>query len=351
LRIKAYLKKLFIVKASVVNGGAMKRKGILYPVMFLAAVAITPLAAEAEIVIVDGVAAQVNDNSITIGDVMTLLDTVKPQISAKYSGDELKKQMRLAYTNALNSLIERRLILDAYAKQEFKLPEPLIQGRIEEIVQDMSGGDQNQLMTALAKEKISYDEWKGQIREHVIVSLMRRMNVEQNVTIPFKAAQQYYDENIDRFKNPAKIKLRMIVIDGGGDDSSRAVARRKADETRQKLAGGADFAETAKAVSSGNKAASGGDWGWIEPKILRPELADVAAKLKQGEMSPVVGVEDQFYILKVEERKEGATAQLAEVQQQIERELRRLESEKLYTAWIERLRKNACVKVFPINVL
>jgi len=104
-------------------------------------------------------------------------------------------------------------------------------------------------------------------------------------------------------------------------------------------------------VSSGNKAASGGDWGWIEPKILRPELADVAAKLKQGEMSPVVGVEDQFYILKVEERKEGATAQLAEVQQQIERELRRLESEKLYTAWIERLRKNACVKVFPINVL
>jgi len=207
----------------------MKRKGILYPVMFLAAVAITPLAAEAEIVIVDGVAAQVNDNSITIGDVMTLLDTVKPQISAKYSGDELKKQMRLAYTNALNSLIERRLILDAYAKQEFKLPEPLIQGRIEEIVQDMSGGDQNQLMTALAKEKISYDEWKGQIREHVIVSLMRRMNVEQNVTIPFKAAQQYYDENIDRFKNPAKIKLRMIVIDGGGDDSSRAVARRKAD--------------------------------------------------------------------------------------------------------------------------
>jgi parvulin-like peptidyl-prolyl isomerase len=214
----------------------------------------------------------------------------------------------------------------------------------------MFSGDRADLMAALAKERLNYDEWRKEMKDHVVVMLMRKMNVEQNVTVSAKAVRRKYEENTGLYKAPARIKLRMIVLGGDVPGGEAGVARKKAEELRKKLAGGADFAETAKTQSEGNKAADGGDWGWIEPKILRPELAAAAAQLKKGEISQVIEGGDQFYILKAEDMKDEAVASFAEVQSQIERELRRAEAEKAYGVWIERLRKNAYVKVFDTDL-
>ncbi|MDD4871689.1 MAG: peptidyl-prolyl cis-trans isomerase [Kiritimatiellae bacterium] len=320
------------------------RNGFLSGLLLMAAVFVPPVGWSAEKVVADGVIAQVNNNFITIGDVMILLQPVQRQLATRYSGVELKAQMRVVFTNALNSMIERRLILDAYEKQENKFPDTYIDGRVEEISQDMFSGDRSDLMAALAKEKLHYEEWLKEMKDHVIVSTMRRMNVEQNVTISAKAIRKAYDSNVERYKTPAKVKLRMIVI------SKNASGKQKADETRKKIVEGADFAEIAKSVSEGSKAADGGDWGWIEPKILRPELGELVSKLKPGEISQVKEIDDQFYILKVEDKKEDTVASFAEVQPQIERELRKSESEKVYNGWIERLRKDAYVKVFDTGL-
>ena len=291
-------------------------------------------------VVADGVAAQVNDNFITIGDVMTFLQPVQRQLTAKYSGEELKSQMRNAFTNGLKSMIDRRLILDSYQKQENKFPDAYLDGRVDEMIQDMFSGDRAEFMTALAKEKINYDDWRKDMKEHVIASTMKKMNVEQNVTISSKAVRKAYDGNADQYRANAKVKLRMLVI-GGGESAAQ-----KAADTRKKLIGGADFAETVKAVGEGTKVNDGGDWGWIQPSKLRPELAEICIKLKPGDISQATKVEDQFYILKVEDRKDS----FADLQSQVENELRRAEAEKLYSAWIERLRKDAYVKVFDTGL-
>jgi len=322
----------------------------VFVIVLMTALFVMPCVSPAEKIVTDGIAAQVNNNSITIGDVTVLLQPVQKQLAAKYSGSELKDRMKAAYTNALNSMIERKLILDAYEKQENKFPENYINERVEEITQDMFSGDRADLMAALAKERLNYEEWRKEIKNHVIATLMRRVNVEQNVTISASTVRKKYDENSGLYKAPARIKLRMIVLGGDVPGGEAGSARKKAEELRKKLAGGADFAETAKAESEGNKAADGGDWGWIEPKILRPELADAAAQLKTGEISRVIEAEDQFYILKAEDRKDEAVTSFVEVQSQIERELRKAEAEKVYGAWIERLRKNAYIKVFDTDL-
>jgi peptidyl-prolyl cis-trans isomerase SurA len=289
---------------------------------------------------VDGVVAQVNENYITIGDVMTILQPVHKQLAAKYSGAELKAQISAVFTNGLNSLIERRLILDAYQKQENKFPDPYLEGRVDEMVQDMFGGNKADFIAALAKEKINYDEWRNEMKEHVIASTMRKMNVEQNATVSSKAVRKAYDENVEKYRANAKVRLSMLMI------SKDASASQKAEDARKKLVEGADFAATVKAVGEGSKAEEGGDWGWIQPSKLRPELAELCAKLKKGEISQVTKVEDQFYILKVEDRQDS----FADLQSQVENELRKAESERLYTSWIERLRKDAYVKIFDTGL-
>ncbi len=294
----------------------------------------------AERMVADGVVAQVNNNYITISDVLLLLQPIQKQLAAKYSGAEFKSQMSSVFTNALNSPIERRLILDAYEKQENKFPDAYIDERVNEITQDMFSGDKADLMVALAKEKLNYEEWRNDMREHVIASTMRKMHVDQNVTVSARAVKKMYDENVERYRRNAKLKLRMIAV------KKDEAAPRKAEEIRQKLLGGADFAETAKAVSEASKASEGGDWGWIQPSKLRSELAETALKLQPGEISQVVPVEDMAYILKVEGKKDS----FADLHSQIESEIRKAESEKIYTAWIARLRKDAYVRLFDTGL-
>jgi len=294
----------------------------------------------AETAVADGVAAQVNDSYVTIGDVMPLLQPAQRQLAAKYSGDELKEQMKLAYSKALNSLIERRLILDAYEKQENKFPDAYLENRVNEITQDMFSGDRTDLAAELAKEKINVTEWRKEMKDHVIAGTMRRMHVEQNVNISAVAVRKAYDENRDHYNKQAAIHLKMIVLD------NNEAGRKKAEEARNKIAAGADFGEVAKSVSIDSKAAEGGDRGWMQPDKLRPELSAALSAMRKGDLSRIIEIEDQLYILKVEDKKES----FQDFQPQIESELRKAEGERLYMAWIQRLRKDSYIKVFDTGV-
>ena len=56
--------------------------------------------------------------------------------------------------------------------------------------------------------------------------------------------------------------------------------------------------------------------------------------------------QDELYILKVEAKKSAAVTPFEEAQQSIEKELRKTEEDRLYKAWIQRLKDKYYVKVF-----
>jgi parvulin-like peptidyl-prolyl isomerase len=316
------------------------RRAFLYVAVLMSVMPLAYSPGTGEKVVAEGIAAQVNGNYVTIGDVLQVLQPLQRQLASRYSGAELNAQVKIAFSNALNSLVERRLILDAYEKQENKFLDAYLENRVNELTQDMFSGDRGDLATALAKEKINLEEWRKEMKEHVIAGTMRRMHVDQNINVSAMAVRRAYDENRERYAKLATVKLRMIAV------SNDEPGRKKAAEARSKIEGGADFGEIAKAVSSGSKAADGGDWGWIQPDKLRPELVGKVMSMKKSELSQVIEVEDQLYILKVEDKKET----FADFQPQIETELRKIEADRLYAAWIERLRKNAYVKVFDSGI-
>jgi len=320
------MKSVFILSIALVAGLSVPRQGL-----------------PAQKIPVDGVAALVNTNSITIGEVMMIVQSMQRQLMSKYTGAELNSQMQAAYSNALNNLIDQRLILDVYGKQEQKIPDSYLNQRVEEIMQDVFSGSRAEFMAALSKDKINYDDWKKEMRDRVLASVMRQMNVERNMTISCVAVRRLYDANLARYRTAPEIKLRMIAI--SNDDAGK----KKAEEALKKLQGGADFAETAKAVSEDIKAAEGGDRGWMQPDALRPELAGRAVAMKKGETSGVIETSNQLYIIKVEDVKDAAVIPYTKAVTQIERELRKSEGEKMYAAWIGRLRKNAFVKVFETD--
>jgi len=304
-----------------------------------------PLAGER--VVLDGVAAHVNEHVVTVAEVAELVEPVNRQLRNTYKGDDLKEKLRQAFDHALETVIARYLILDAYRAQDGKIPEWAVDRRIEEIVENSCKGDHSVLMARLARDRMSFEELREHVRDGIVVSAMRSEKVRKNVSISPREVYDTYLEDRGKYVEPEKLKLRMIVLEIPADDEEAERVRRQAKDIEKRLRAGADFAAMAKSVSKGVRAADGGGWGWIDPaETLRAELVKVASGLAPTEISKVTELGEQLYILKVEGRRAAAPAPFDEIHPRIARKVRQREFERLFRAWIDRLKHDAYIKVF-----
>jgi peptidyl-prolyl cis-trans isomerase SurA len=322
-------------------------RGLKYGLLVFAALAFS---AWAGTVLVDAVAAQVGDKPIMVSDVMAVVEVQQLKMQNKLSDEELKKELRKTYKEALDALIERQLILDAYqtAGKDAgrKIPEQFIDERIETIINDVFKGDRVAVMTELQKNGMTFEEWRNEVRNQIIVMAMRKSTVEQNIKVSPQAMRERYEKNIEKYRTPEKVKLRMIMLKKGETDDEKAKKRAEADDLVVKLKAGDDFAALAKKVSQDSNAENGGEWDWILPGALREDLAKAVASLKVDQVSDVIETPDGFYIIKCEGKTGGTAASFEESQPEIERELRQEQGRILYDAWIGRLKKSVSIKAF-----
>jgi len=147
------------------------------------------------------------------------------------------------------------------------------------------------------------------------------------------------------------LKVRLIAVRKGQSVEEAARKQKVADDIRRRALAGEDFGVLAAETSEGAKAKDGGDWGWVEPeKVLRQEIARAVLALKPGEISPVIETDSELYLAKVEGRQEPAVADFEVVQAQVERDVRQRESERLFRAWVGRLRRDAAIKIVSAGI-
>ncbi len=298
-------------------------------------------------VLIDGTAAYVNGHVITIGEVRAVMAAEEMRLFQSLRGEALRNALQALYAETLNTLIERRLILDAYALRDVQLPEAAVQERISEIIDNMFEGDRSRLVAALAEDHLSFEDWQDRVREQMIVSAMRAANVAPSASVSPLRVREIYASRVDALRQPAQVKLRMILLEGG----SGGAGRKQAENVRVEILGGRPFDAVARLVSSGTHAEDGGDWGWIEPtKLLRPELAAAAMNIAPGVVSEVIELDGDFYLLLVEDRRAEHVLPLEEAQNGIIRELREQEAERLYGEWVERLKKDAYIRMVAADV-
>jgi peptidyl-prolyl cis-trans isomerase SurA len=78
-----------------------------------------PLPAQQEQRMVDGIAAVVNSNVITYGQVRELLMFRQRSLNEVYQGEELKAKMKESQDAALKDLVDRQIIIDEFKTQGF----------------------------------------------------------------------------------------------------------------------------------------------------------------------------------------------------------------------------------------
>jgi len=297
--------------------------------------------------LINGIRAVVYDAVITQGEVNTDAALVVPELRSqfKFQPEVFERKLNEALNESLDRALQRQLILRDYVAMGYQMPESIIDEVVKERIQNEFGGDRAKLTTTLQAQGLTYEQWRKKTRDNFIISQLLAKNIYQELIVSPNKLEAYYLDHPDEFKIEDQVKLRMIVLNRATEVEAET-KRALAGEIRSKIKQGAAFAEMATIYSDGSKRNEGGDWGWVERRVLRKELAAPAFALKPGELSEVIETPEAVYLMLVEDQRAAHRKPLAEVRNEIERFLLTQEQNRLRRQYIDRLKKKTYVRKF-----
>jgi peptidyl-prolyl cis-trans isomerase SurA len=310
--------------------------------------------------VLEEIVARVNNEIITNVDYQHALADVAQQAQEECKGcspEQVQAKIAETQKNALRDLIDQSLMVQRAKDLDISVETDLVK-QLDEIRQqnnqDNSLPDLEALQKAVEAQGIDWEEFKNNIRNHLLVQKVVEREIQAKMDIDHAAVQKYYDEHKDQFERPEMVYIREILVSAKDKpDSEMPKLRAKAEELRKRvLENGDDFGELAKHFSDGSTAKEGGELGSFKPGELDPTYAAVF-KLNRNEMTPVIEVKDAqghisgFEILQVQERYEAGLQPLDKVEVEIENRLAAEQTEPKVRAYLNTLRQDSFVWIHP----
>lgn len=293
-----------------------------------------------------GIAAEVENQIITFEEIRREMASLIPQIrEASRSRAEFNRRMEELYFEVLQSLIDRVLIVNEFAEREFQLPQTFVENEFDRILIEDFENDRAMFLQYLQSIGKNTREFRRDLRERIIVSIMRGEKTRSASQISPERIERFYAENNINFYEEEAVRLRIIMLRPLADESEDLM-RQNIERVQEELASGRDFAEVARQFSQDSRRNRGGDWGWIKRSDLRDELSVAAFRLDIGQHSEPIKMGNQTFFLFVEDKRDEGIQPLNEVRDRIEDILASQLARQAQEQWLERLRRNAYIRYY-----
>ena len=294
-----------------------------------------------------GLAAHVNGKVITTSEVQEAVEAQRSMIMVTVTNPEERiAKLRELEDQALFALLERELILSEFAKMGGSIRKEYVEDNINDIIRENFGGDRDKFVAELAKQNMTPKKFRELREKMIIVQVMRQRQVKDLPPPTPREVQEYYDKNLDKFRDKDFIRISTITIPKYpvADLNSNPESQRKlAQEIRAKLVNGADFAQLAKLHSQDSHGSDGGAWDWIERNQMGKQVADAAFPLKTGAISPVTEVDANYMIILCDAKRPGIQSPLEKVRPDIEKSIQSEKSHNILSSWARSLALKAAI--------
>lgn len=230
-----------------------------------------------------------------------------------------------------------------------EIPRQIIDEQVQAVLVEEFDGDRGMLLRALAQEGLSMEEWRRQLEDQLKIMSLRSEKVLPNVVVSPRQIREAYETRRDEFFTEPGTRIRIITL-AIDEETDQGALREHATQIRDAITAPDDFALLAQQYSTDRFAANGGDRGWIDPqRMLRADLAQAAEALDAGEVSEWIETDTAWYLVFVEGRREGGLQRFEDVRDDLALSVRRAEEERIFEAWINRLRNRHHVQVFQLD--
>ena len=237
------------------------------------------------------------------------------------SKDELYDVMVEQYGAAtVEQLIADKIVATEAKKEKVTITDEELNEEVDKLKESYGGEDVFNQM--LESNNTTVDVLKEDLKNYLTI----RKLLEPQIKITDEELQTYFEENKDSFGEAEQVNASHILVE---DEAT-------ANEVKQKLADGADFAELAKEYSTdeGTKE-NGGELGFFAKGTMVTEFDDVAFTLPINEISDPVKTEYGYHIIKVVEKKEAKEANFDDSKTEIKETLIEQKLETEYSTWLE----------------
>src|SRR5947207_9773368 len=91
----------------------------------------------------------VNVDVITYSQVRQLSAPREKLLRSQLSGQDLENKLKEVRQLALKDLIDRRLIIQAFKKESYQIPDHVVDQRVHDIIRESFGGERNTFVKTL----------------------------------------------------------------------------------------------------------------------------------------------------------------------------------------------------------
>ena len=165
------------------------------------------------------------------------------------------------------------------------------------------------------------DTYRIPEKRKVKYALLDVQAIRERTTVTPQQVQRYYEDNAQQYATPEQVRASHVLLKTEG--KNEADVKKLAEEIAAKAKAGADFAALAKQYSEdeSNKD-KGGDLDFFSKGAMVPEFDQAAFAMQPGQVSDPVKTSFGYHVIKMVEKRPATSKPLAEVQAQIEDQLK-----------------------------
>jgi peptidyl-prolyl cis-trans isomerase SurA len=283
-------------------------------------------------VVVDRVVAVVNDEVITMSDLQ------REEIIMKKGNAGLDKRL------VLEDMIDRKLQMAAAKRSGMDVTNKELADALADIMK-RNNLDGTQFEAALAREGLTLDQYKTELREQITLSRMFNKHVRSGVTMDEAEARVFYQNNLKAYALPEEIRVRQIFLrlPEKATPAQDAAVREKARMVYERAKQGEDFIRLVRETSNGVTAQQDGDLGFMQREHALPEIEEAVRSLRPGEIAGPLKFAGGYNVIRLEEMRTPVKP-FDTVKDDISKTLYERKVENTYRGWLQTLRSDSHIE-------
>lgn len=259
---------------------------------------------QTEIIKIDRIVAIVDQVVITENELADRIKSVTAQLEKQ--GTELPPPAILQ-KQILERMITDRLQLQYASQTGLRVDDNQLDKTIERIA-GQNKMDVPAFKKALLEDGIQYRKFREDIRNEITLARLREREVDNRINTTESEIDSFISMQGASNSND-EYEISHILIRAGEDTTPDDLKklRAKAEDALEQLQAGKDFSKISASFSDAPNALEGGSLGWKNGSQMPALFLDAIKPLKAGDLSPILRSPNGFHILKVTDRRGGAS--------------------------------------------
>lgn len=275
------------------------------------------------------VVATVNGAPIFASEVLEPYGPYLTEARKKLSQPEYEKFRRKLIARDLNRRVERKILIESL--RETLAPEQvkqlnghldsMFENEISKMKQQLNVSTNLELDQQLQKQGTSLAKLRDEFSNQRMSMEYLGAKTKVNHDVTRQDMLQYYNEHLDEYATPARVKWQQIQVSFSKNGGRRG-AQEVVDQVVKELRAGADFGAVVRKYSDGPTVSESGVWDWTQAGSLADkEVEQALFELPEGTISQVIEGQRSYQIVRILKSEPAGHKSFAGLQDEIKKTL------------------------------